>query len=140
MDAEFALGAQQDLVRNRSCEGADPPAAKIRQGAEAGCVGVAHAEHFAKLIVRDRRRHGGAPRGSVFDSTQADLSVAALDGLVDRGKGDINKARLALQAARDQIGNLDIEADELVRLGGIRFDKGRAAFRIAGPTKFTERL
>ncbi len=96
LDAEFALGAQQNLVGDRSCERADPPAAQIRERAEARRVAVAHAEHFAKLIVRDRRRHGGATRGSVLDAAQADLSVAALDGLVDRSKCDVDKARLAL--------------------------------------------
>ncbi|HET9230319.1 MAG TPA: hypothetical protein VFO00_03460 [Vitreimonas sp.] len=43
---------------------------------------------------------------------------------------------MAPKPARNEIGDLDVEADEFVRLSGIRFDKGRAAFGVGGPTEF----
>jgi hypothetical protein len=72
-----------------------------------------------------------------FDTAQSDLGVAALDGLIDGGKCNIDKGGFALKAARDKFGDLDVEADELVRLGRVRFDKRGAAFRVACPDEFT---
>jgi len=37
------------------------------------------------------------------------------------------------QAARDEIGDLDIESDERVRISGARFDIWRAPFGVASP-------
>ena len=79
----------------------------------------------------------GAPRRRVFNPAQADLGVAALDGLIDGSKGNVDEAGFAPEAARDEIGDLDVEANDFVRLGGVRFDKGRAAFRVTRPEEFT---
>ncbi len=140
VDAELALGAQQYFVGDRAAQGADPPAAQIGERAPARRVAVAHAQHFAKAVIGHRRRHGRAPRRRVFDAAQADLGVAALDGLVDRRESDVDKTRLASEPAGDELGDFDVETDELVRLRGIRFDERRAAFRIAGPAEFAGRF
>ena len=39
------------------------------------------------------------------------------------------------QLARDQLGDLDVEADELLRIRRIGLDKWRAAFRVAAPAQ-----
>ena len=49
----------------------------------------------------------------------------------------LTKRGCAPEAARDQIGDFDVEAHEFIGLGGIGFDERRAAFRIAGPEEFT---
>ena len=136
LNAEFALGAEKDLIGDRTSEGADPPAAKIGEGAETRSVRVAHAQHFTKLVIGNGRRHVGAPRRRVFDPAQADLGVAALDGLIDGCKGNVDETGFAPEPARDEIGDLDVESDDFVRLRGIRFDKRRAAFRVARPEEF----
>jgi hypothetical protein len=56
--------------------------------------------------------------------------------LIDRGEGDVDELRSAINLSRNELGDFDIEADELIRAAGISFDKGRSAFRIARPTKF----
>ena len=137
LNAKVAFGAKQDFVGDRAAEGADPPAAKVGEGAETRRVGIAHAQHFAELVVGNGGRHGVAPRRRVFDPAQADLGVAALDGLIDGGKRNVDESGFAPEAARDEIGDLDVEADDFVRLGGVRFDKRRATFRVARPEKFT---
>ena len=43
------------------------------------------------------------------------------------------KRGCAPETARDEIGDLDVEAHDLLRLGGVRFNKRRAALWIAGP-------
>jgi hypothetical protein len=57
--------------------------------------------------------------------------------LIDGSKGNVDEPGFAPEAARDEIGDLDVEADDFVRLGGVRFDKRCAAFRVARPEEFT---
>ena len=77
------------------------------------CVGIAHGEHFAECVVGNRRRERGSACGRVFDAAQADIGVAARDRLIDGGEGDEDESGLTVEATRDQVGDLDIEADEL---------------------------
>ena len=137
LKTKLAFGAEEDFISDRATEGADPPAPKVGEGAETRRVGVAHAQHFAKLVVGNGGGHGGAPRRRVFNPAQADLGVAPLDGLIDGSKGNVDEPGFAPEAARDEIGDLDVEADEFIRLGGVRFDKRRAAFRVTRPEEFT---
>ena len=137
LKTKLALGAKEDFISDRATKGADTAAAQVGQGAKARSVCVAHAQHFAKLVIGNGGGHGGAPRRRVFNPAQADLGVAPLDGLIDGSKGNVDETGFAPEAARDEIGDLDVEADKFIRLGGVRFDKRRAAFRITRPEKFT---
>ena len=136
LKTKLALGAEEDFKSDRATEGSDPPAPKVGEGAETRRVRVAHAQHFAKLVIGNGGGHCGAPRRRVFNPAQADLGVAALDGLIDGSKGNVDEGGFAPEATRDEIGDLDVEAHEFIGLGGVRFDKRRAAFRIPRPEKF----
>ena len=134
-EAVLALGAQQDLVGDRAAERADALAAQIGERAEPRRVGVADAEHFAELVVRKRDRHRRAARRRVFDAAQADVGVAAGDALIDRAKRDVDELRRPAESGGEQLGDLDVEADEPIGVRGIGFDERRAAFGIAGPAQ-----
>ena len=134
-EAVLALGAEQDVVRDRVAERADGPAAEIGEGAQRRRVGVADAEHLAEFVVRHRDREHRPPRRRVFEAAQADVGVAADDRLHDRREGDRDEFRRPSEPPRDQVRDLDVEADEAIGLPRIRFDERRAAFGIARPAK-----
>ena len=96
--------------------------AQIGERAKLSGVGRADAQHLAKLIIRKGDRVAGAPRRRVLDAAQADVGVAARDRLIDRCKGDLDEARLAAQPPRDQLGDLDVEADDARRVGRVGLD------------------
>jgi len=112
------------------------PAFKIGEGPKPGSVGIADAQHFAKLIVGNCRRHRRASHGCIFDAAEANLRIAPLDRLIDRGEGSVDELGYAIDLSRNKLGNFDIEADESIRMEGISFDEGRSALRIARPAKF----
>ena len=93
------------------------------------------AQHLAKLIIRKRDRVAGPARGRVFDAAQPDVGVAPGNRLIDRRERNLDKAGLAAESARDELGDLDIEADDASRVGGIGFDIRRTALGVAGPSE-----
>ena len=66
-------------------------------------------------------------------------SPRAMDWSIDV-KVMLTKLGVPAEPAGDQLGDFDVETDELVRMRGIRFDERRAAFRIAGPAEFAGRF
>ena len=76
-----------------------------------------------------------APRRDVLDAAQADVEVAALRRLIERGERDLHELRRAAELARDQLRDLDVEADDLRRIARVGFDKRRAAFGVAAPAQ-----
>ena len=139
-EAVLALRAQQDFVRDRSAERADGLAPQIREGSNSSGVGVAHAEHFSELVIRDRHRERGASGGRVFDAAHADVRVAAGDALIDGLVLDVQKLRRAAETAGEQIGNLDIEADDAIGARRVGFDEGRAPLGVARPAQHARRF
>lgn len=96
-------------------------------------IGGPDAQHFVKLVVRNRRRERPASRGSIFDAAEADICVAAVNRLVDRREGHVHEPRWSAQRAGNQASDVHIEADEFVRMDRAGFNEGRAPFRIASP-------
>ncbi len=84
LQAQIALGLQQDLVRDRAAQRGHAPAAEIGERAIARGVGVADAEDFAKFVVRNGRRERGPARRRVLDAAQRDVGIAPLDRLIER--------------------------------------------------------
>src|SRR5262249_3503571 len=111
LDPKFSFGAKEDFVSDGAAEGTDTSAAQIVEGAKCRRVGIADTQHFVDLVIRNGGRHSGATRRRVFNPTQADLGIAALDGLIDGGKRNVQEYGLAPEAARNQVGDFDIEAD-----------------------------
>ena len=111
-----ALGTQQDLVRDRAAERADLTASEVLERAKPRSVGVSHAQDFAELVVRNRRCERRAPRRGVFDAAQPDLRVVAGDRLVDRSKRNRHEPRRSPETPGKQVGNFNVEADDLVRM------------------------
>jgi hypothetical protein len=103
-------------------------------------VGRSNAENFAKLIIGNGDCIRCAPRRSVLDAAQPDLGVAARNRLVDGCEGNFDELRLAPQAAGNQFGDVDIEANNFGRIGGIGFDIRRPAFRVPTPAKYLRGL
>ena len=114
--------------------------AQVGERTELSGVRRADAQHLAKLIIRKRHRVAGPARGRVFDAAQSDVGVAAGDGLIDRRERDLDEAGLAAESSRDELGDLDIEADDARRVGGIGLDIRRAAFGVTGPSEKRRRL
>src|SRR4029079_3232442 len=56
-------------------------------------------------------------------------------GLDDRGEGDENELRGTTQPSGEEVGDLDIESNELIGIIGVGLDLGRAAFGIACPAE-----
>ena len=136
VDAVLALrGVQQDLVRHRTAERRDATAAQIRERAEALAVGGAHREHLAKLVVRHARGDHRAARRRVLDAVEPDVEVAAHGGLVERCERDLDELRRATELLSDQLRDLDVEADELRRILGVRLHERRPALGVAAPAK-----
>ena len=54
--------------------------------------------------------------------------------------GDKDESRCAAEPACNQLGDLDVEADEARWIVRVGFDERRAAFRIAAPAELGRRL
>jgi hypothetical protein len=106
----LGLGREQ-LVGQRAAERGHLTPAQVGERAEALAVGLPHGEHLAELVVRDAGRQGGAARRDVFDAAQADVEVAAPRGLVEAAEGHLHELRACARLARDELGDLDVEAD-----------------------------
>ena len=63
------------------------------------------------------------------------VGVAARDRLVDRRELHEHEARRAAQPARDQLRDLDVEADHRVGMVRARLDERRAALGVARPAE-----
>ena len=63
-----------------------------------------------------------------------------LDRLVERCERDGDESWSAVQTARHQGGDVDVEAHDLVGARGIRLDERRTPFRIPRPTEIPSRL
>ena len=73
-------------------------------------------QHFAELVIRNGDRQRRAARRRVLDAAQADVGVAARDRLIDRGERDVDELAASRPSPRAmQLGDLDVEADELRR-------------------------
>ena len=134
-DAVVALGREQNFVRDRAAERANAPAAQVGERTKLSGVCGSDTQHLAKLIIRKGDRVAGPARGRVFDAAQPDVGVAAGNRLIDRRERDLDEAGLAAESACDELGDLDIEADDAGRVGGIGFDIRRAAFGVTGPSR-----
>ena len=130
-----SLGAQQDLIGDCSAQRADLASAQVGERPEAGHVRCPHAQHFAESIVGNGQGQRRSARQRVLDAAQADVRVAPGDGLVDRREHDLHELRRAPQAACEEAGDLDVEADLLLRMRRVGLDKRRAAFGVARPAK-----
>jgi hypothetical protein len=84
------------------------------------------------------RRSSGVRRPArrgVFDAAQADVRVAACDRLIDLAEIDVHELGPPAEPSRDQPGDLDVEADQIVGTRRVRFDERGAAFGVAGPAE-----
>ena len=134
-DAMVALGGEQNFVRDRPAERANAPAAQVGELTKLSGVRRSDTQHLAKLIIRKGDSVAGPARGRVFDAAQSDVGVAPGDRLIDRRERDLDEAGLAAESACDELGDLDIEADDAGRVGWIGFDIRRAAFGVTGPSE-----
>ena len=93
-----------------------------------------YREHFAKLEIRDGDGVPRAAHGRVLDPGEAEREVTAFDGLVDAGPLHLDEPRCATpQATRDPLGDLDVEATDARRIGGVGLHEWRTAFGVAAP-------
>ncbi len=134
-DAVRALGVEQQVVGHRAAERGDALAFQIGERAIALAIAVADGEHFAELVIRDAGSERLAPRRNVFDAAQADVEVAALRGLIERGELHLQELRRPAKLAGDQLRDLDVEANELRGIARVGLDERRAAFGIAAPAQ-----
>jgi hypothetical protein len=139
-DPMLALSVQQDLVSERAGERADTPAAQVLEVPQSCGVGGSDAQDFAKLIIRNRDGVRRTPCGGILDPVQPDFRIAAGDGLIDQCEGGIDELCLAAESARNQRGDINVEADYPGWIGGIGLDKRGAPFRIAGPPEHCRAL
>ena len=140
MNPMLALGAQQDFVRDGAAEGPDIPAPQVGQRPETRPIGVADAQHLAEFVIRNGHGQGGAPRRRVLDAAEAEVGVATLDRLVERCERDGDEPWDAVQSARQQGGDVDVEAHHLVGARRVRLNERRTAFRVARPAELPSRL
>ena len=123
--------------RRRSCRRAWPRACpRDRRASIAVAIGLAHRQHFAELVVRNAGRQRRAARGHVFDAAQADVEVAALRGLIERGERDLHELRRPSQlAARSARRSRRRSRPASCGSRGIGFDERRAALGVAAPAQ-----
>ena len=136
----LAGAREEDVVRDRPAQRADAAASKVGQRAEARDVGSPDAQDLPERVVRDRRRHGGAPRRRVLDAAQPDVGVTPGDRLVDGRVADEDEPRHPPETPRDERRNLDVEPHQRVRLLGICLHERSAAFGIPGPSQNRRRI
>src|SRR6266851_3335089 len=105
------LCTPENLVRNGPAERCDAAAIEVGKRTKARSVGVANREHFAKLVIRDRRGERRAARWRVLDTAQANFSIVAGYRLIDGAERDEHEPRRPPQASRDELGDLDVESD-----------------------------
>src|SRR5262249_62315443 len=78
-DPKFSFGTKENLISDGAAEGSDTSAAQIVEGAEARRVGIADAQHFVELVVRNGGRHCGAPCRRFFYPPPDDSGVTRRD-------------------------------------------------------------
>ena len=110
------------------------PAQILERAQPPGVLG-SHRQHLAELVIGNGDGERRSPRRRVLDAAQPDIRVAARDRLIDRREGDHDESRRTAHAARDERRDLDVEADDLLGIGGIGLDERRAALRVAGPAQ-----
>src|SRR5581483_7396564 len=110
-------------------------AAESRERAIAIAIRRSNGENLLKFVVRDGHGDRAAPSGCVLDAAEADVEIAALDGLIELGEGGLHEDGRPAELAGDELGDLDVEADDLRRMSRIRFDERGAAFGIAAPAQ-----
>jgi hypothetical protein len=131
----LAHPAQQDLVRDGAGERAHGLAPQIGERRETGRVGVADAQHLAKLVVGQRHRHRRSACGGILDAAEADLRIPPGDALIDGGERDVQELGRPADAGGEQRRDLDVEADDPIGMGRIGLDKRRAAFGVTRPAQ-----
>jgi hypothetical protein len=109
--------------------------AQVRHRSKPIVIVVTNRQHLVEFVVRNRRSVCRASRRDVFDAAHAEVEVAALDGLVDFLKRDLDKFRPSPEAFRDFAGDFDVESAHLRRIAGIGFDERRATFRVSTPSE-----
>ena len=136
----LACGAEQDFVGDRAGQRRDAAAAQVGERPVALRIGRANAQDFPESVVRNRRGQRRAVGRRVLDAVQAEVRIAAGDRLGEVRERDVDEARRAAQTAGQQIGDLDLETDDAIRVGRVGLDIGRAALGIAGPDQFGRRI
>jgi hypothetical protein len=86
------------------------------------------------------RGNAGPPGRRVFDAAQPEVEVAARDRLVELREGDLDELRRPAERTRDELGNLDVQADQMRRIAAIGLDERRAPLGIAAPAERRLRL
>src|SRR5262249_19517964 len=93
--------------------------------------------NLPKLVVRHRWSKCRAPHIGVLDAAQSNIGVAAFDRLLDRHEGDVHETGSPTKAARDEVRDFDLEADDAIGNLRICFNVRRAAFRVTSPHQFS---
>ena len=132
-DAVGLLRVEQRLVCNRAREGRDGAPLQVGQATEPRAIRRSNGEHFLKRIVGNRHFHRATAPGRVFDATEADVEVTARDRLIELRERDLHELRGPAERARDEVGDLDVEAHHMRRVARIGFDERRAALCVAAP-------
>ena len=97
-------------------------------------------EYFFELVVRDRDRQPRLTGGTVFDSTQRDIEVAASGSGVEAGESDLKEPWLAPESFGEKSRDLDFESDDAGGIAWVGLDKRRATFGIATPQQLARLL
>jgi hypothetical protein len=108
---------------------------QIAQRAVPVRVGCAHREHFAELVIGNRDRKAGAAGGAVLDAAQANVEITARCRGIDARETDLDEARRPAETRREQLRDLDVEANDMRRIIRICLDVRRSAFGITTPPK-----
>ena len=140
LHAVLAGGAEQDLVGDRAAERPDAAAPQIGERAVALRIRGPNAQDLAELVIRNRRGERRAVGWRVFDAVEAEIRVAPADRLDDGPEGDVDEPRRASKTARQQFGDLDLEADDAIGARRIGLDIRGAAFGVARPDQLRRRL
>lgn len=130
-----ALCLEQEGIGLRGAERGHTPACEVGEGTETRGIGRPDSQHLPELEVGQTHRQSGTQVGAILEPGHADIKVPPCDRLLDGRPAHLHELCTATESFGHHLGDLHVEAADRLRVGRVRLDKGRTAFRIATPAQ-----
>src|SRR5207248_5015588 len=127
----------QDLVRERRGERPDAMSAQSIQRAQLGAA--PDHELLREVEIRAGEQYAAAQRRRVLQPVDDDVEIAALERGHEVGPVVLEKALTHAELRRERAHQVDLEADQLVRVAGIAKDVRLAALQVSPPADLAVR-
>ena len=137
--AHLGAGALQDALGERAGQRADAPAAERRERARRRRVAAPDREPLGGDVVGPRERADALLLVGDLDAVQRDVEVAAPEQIEQQVPLALHRPRPHAELGRERGREIDLEADQVIRIHRILEDVRRAALRVGAPAQLAAR-